>query len=99
MPEQTQTDQPATTEAKPATPPPKPDVPPVQTQHQMTVGRKKLNYTVTTGMMPLKTEAGETEARLFFMAYTLSKGETDPKRPVTFVFNGGPGSAPITPTG
>ena len=43
--------------------------------------------------MPLKTAAGETEAHIFYMAYTLD-GVPDPaKRPVTFCFNGGPGSA------
>src|SRR5574337_112553 len=69
--------------------------PPVQTQHQITLGRKKLNYHVTTGMMPLKTEAGEIEANIFFMAYTLDKPDGDAARPLTFVFNGGPGSASV----
>jgi carboxypeptidase C (cathepsin A) len=81
--------------AKQPTEPPKPAEPPIQTEHQITLGRKKLNYHVTTGMMPLKTAAGETEANIFFMAYTLDKSQGDPKRPLTFVFNGGPGSASV----
>jgi carboxypeptidase C (cathepsin A) len=72
------------------------DEPPVVTKHSVTVGGKTLSYTVTTGFLPLKTEAGETEAQVFFMAYTLDRG-TSPasKRPLMFSFNGGPGSASV----
>ncbi|HEX8852319.1 MAG TPA: hypothetical protein VF754_02470, partial [Pyrinomonadaceae bacterium] len=42
---------------------------PVVTRHEIRVGGRTLRYTVTTGMMPLKNAAGETEARIFFMAY------------------------------
>ncbi len=47
-------------------------------------------------MMPIKNvQTGETEAQMFFMAYTLD-GVTDPsKRPMMFSFNGGPGSASV----
>jgi carboxypeptidase C (cathepsin A) len=39
--------------------------------------------------------SGETEARMFFMAYTLD-GVSDPsKRPLTLSFNGGPGSSSV----
>jgi carboxypeptidase C (cathepsin A) len=69
------------------------DETPVITHHTITVGGKTLNYTATVAQMPLKTASGETEAHIFYMAYTLD-GVTDPsKRPVTFCFNGGPGSA------
>jgi carboxypeptidase C (cathepsin A) len=69
------------------------DETPVVTHHTITVGGKTLNYTATVAQMPLKTAAGDTEAHIFYMAYTLD-GVTDPgKRPVTFCFNGGPGSA------
>lgn len=46
--------------------------------------------------MPIKNErTGETEARIFYMAYTLD-GAADPKsRPLLFSFNGGPGSASV----
>ena len=42
--------------------------------------------------MPIKNAAGETEAHIFYMAYTLD-GADATKRPLTFSFNGGPGSA------
>jgi carboxypeptidase C (cathepsin A) len=44
-------------------------------------------------MMPIKNRDGETEARMFFMAYTLD--EARGRRPLTFSFNGGPGSASV----
>lgn len=70
--------------------------PPVVTKHTARVGGKTLNYTVTTGFLPIKNAtSGETEARMFYMAYTLD-GVSDPKtRPLMFSFNGGPGSASV----
>src|SRR5262245_22001442 len=68
---------------------------PVVTHHQITVAGKALRYMVTTGKLPLKSETGETEAEIFFMAYTL-EGVSDPAtRPLMFSFNGGPGSASV----
>ncbi len=68
---------------------------PVVRQHQMTVNGKPLRYTTTTGMMPIRAANGETEAHIFYMAYTLD-GVTDPsKRRLMFSFNGGPGSASV----
>lgn len=45
--------------------------------------------------MPIKNRDGETEARMFFMAYTLDAGSGRSQRPLTFAFNGGPGSASV----
>lgn len=73
----------------------KPDKPPVETRHEITVGGQTLKYTVTTGYMPLKNAEDEVEARIFFMAYTLDEPSSGPQRPLTFAFNGGPGSASI----
>jgi len=72
------------------------DEPPVVTKHSARVGARTLNYTVTTGFMPIKNAtSGDTEARIFYMAYTLD-GVSDPKtRPLMFSFNGGPGSASV----
>ena len=73
-----------------------PDEPPVVTIHSARVGGRQINYTVTTGFMPIKhAVSGETEARIFYMAYSLD-GVTDrSKRPLMFSFNGGPGSASV----
>jgi carboxypeptidase C (cathepsin A) len=68
---------------------------PVVTKHEIRVNGKTLNYTATTGMMPLKDEKGTVEANLFFVAYTLDGVNDAAKRPLMFAFNGGPGSASV----
>ncbi|MCX6089337.1 MAG: peptidase S10, partial [Candidatus Atribacteria bacterium] len=74
------------------------DVPkePVVTHHSITVGGKELKYTATAGFIPiLDDKTGEEQASLFYTAYSL-EGTADPStRPVTFAFNGGPGSASL----
>jgi carboxypeptidase C (cathepsin A) len=76
-------------------PSPPAEEPPVVTKHEIRVGGKTLRYTATTGMMPIKNRDGETEARIFFMAYTLDEAGGRSRRPLTFSFNGGPGSASV----
>jgi carboxypeptidase C (cathepsin A) len=70
------------------------EVPPVVTHHQITLDGKVLKYTATTGRLPIKRGDGRIEAEMFFVAYTLDGQDTE-KRPLTFAFNGGPGSATI----
>src|SRR6266446_634128 len=70
------------------------EVPPVITHHQTALNGKTLSYTATTGRLPIKRGDGKTEAEMFFVAYTLD-GQEAAKRPLTFSFNGGPGSASI----
>lgn len=70
------------------------EVPPVVTHHSITVGAKTLRYTATAGRLPIKDPAGTIEAEMFFVAYTLDGAEPN-RRPLTFAFNGGPGSASI----
>jgi carboxypeptidase C (cathepsin A) len=70
--------------------------PPVVTRHELRLpGGKLLKYSVTTGLMPLKSEAGETEAHIFFMAYVAERPGGPEKRPLMFSFNGGPGSSSV----
>jgi carboxypeptidase C (cathepsin A) len=76
-------------------PSPSVEEPPVVTHHEIRVGGRSLRYTATVGMMPLKNREGETEARIFFMAYTLDDAGNRARRPLTFSFNGGPGSASV----
>jgi carboxypeptidase C (cathepsin A) len=71
------------------------DEPPVVTRHEASVGGKVVRYSVTTGMMPLKNDAGETEADVFFMAYVADRPGPASARPLTFSFNGGPGSSSV----
>jgi carboxypeptidase C (cathepsin A) len=71
------------------------DGPPSITKHEIKVGGRTLRYTVTTGLMPLKSIAGETEARVFYMAYTIDNPGPVAQRPLMFSFNGGPGSSSV----
>lgn len=70
------------------------EVPPVVTHHQITVDGKALKYTATAGRLPIKRDDGKIEAEMFFVAYSLD-GQDAGKRPLTFAFNGGPGSSSI----
>jgi len=68
---------------------------PVTTRHSISMGGRTLSYTATAGYLPLKDEAGHLQANIFFVAYSLA-GETQlSSRPITFAFNGGPGSSSI----
>lgn len=60
-------------------------------QHSAVVQGQTLHYTTTTGILPVKTEGGTCE--VFFMAYTLDGVDDLSARPVTFAYNGGPGSS------
>jgi carboxypeptidase C (cathepsin A) len=68
---------------------------PVVTRHELRLPGRVLRYTVTTGLMPLVNEAGETEANVFFMAYVAERPGGPEKRPLMFSFNGGPGSSSV----
>lgn len=68
---------------------------PVEREHSLTLGDQTLAYKTHTGMMPLKNAKGEVEANIFYMAYTRSDVAETRTRPLTFVFNGGPGSSSV----
>ncbi len=58
------------------------------------VAGKTLNYIATVGSLPVRDEKGKKIAEVVFTAYVLD-GVRDPKRPITFAFNGGPGAASV----
>ena len=66
------------------------------TKHSLKLANgKDLNYNATTGYTMLQTEDGKNRAKMFFIAYT-KVGEKEPAdRPITFAFNGGPGSSSV----
>ncbi|TWR25153.1 peptidase S10 [Mucilaginibacter pallidiroseus] len=66
----------------------------VTTSHSITLDNKNINYNATTGYLPIKYKADNVTANIFYTAYTL-KDNTAANRPITFLFNGGPGSASI----
>jgi carboxypeptidase C (cathepsin A) len=68
------------------------DAPPVVTHHQIIAGGKELKYAATAGRLLLKPEGSLAEAAIFFTAYTLDGGDAH-TRPLTFLFNGGPGTS------
>ena len=70
------------------------DETPTVTHHKIDVDGKVIEYTATVEQMPIKNPAGETEAHICYIAYTLDHAEPA-TRPLTFAFNGGPGSASI----
>src|SRR5579875_1269810 len=67
---------------------------PAVTHHQIRVNGRVLRYTATAGRLPIKQAAGKTDALMFYVAYTLDNAEPA-MRPLTFAFNGGPGSSSI----
>ena len=74
---------------------PKPEPEMSVTKHQVRINGQNISYTATAGYMIMRNEEGEDLANVFFIAYT-REGVTDiSKRPVTFTFNGGPGSSSV----
>ncbi len=75
----------------------------VVTQHTIIIAGQEIAYTVTTGTIILKEETdrekdyeGEKpKAQFFFVAYTKDGVENPVERPLTFSFNGGPGSSSV----
>jgi carboxypeptidase C (cathepsin A) len=79
----------------------------VETKHTCLIGGQQISYTVTTGTVVLKEEtekkgeqAGTAEgekpkATVFFVAYTRDDVTDKSTRPLTFSFNGGPGSSSV----
>jgi len=76
----------------------------VVTQHTVRIGGKEIKYTVTAGTIILKEETPDREkesegekprAQVFFVAYTKDGNGAKAKRPLTFSFNGGPGSSSV----
>lgn len=66
-----------------------------ETEHVLQVGDVKLQYKATAGTLVLRDDEGKPKASMFFVAYTRTDGDAGPKRPLTFAFNGGPGSSSV----
>jgi carboxypeptidase C (cathepsin A) len=60
------------------------------TEHSIDISSGKLAYTATAGTFSLFDQSGERSAAVFYTAFVAKPN--DPGRPVTFVFNGGPGA-------
>ena len=62
------------------------------TEHSIDLPSGKLAYTATAGTFALFDQSGERSAQIFYTAF-VAKSANTAARPVTFVFNGGPGAA------
>jgi carboxypeptidase C (cathepsin A) len=66
------------------------------TEHEVSVRGRPLKYKATAGTMQMKDESGKHKADLFFVAYEKQPAADNPAaRPITYVFNGGPGAAAV----
>jgi carboxypeptidase C (cathepsin A) len=65
------------------------------TNHTLSINGKSISYTAEAGYMPIKNDACKRIARIFFIAYTKDTQQSSSQRPITFAFNGGPGSSAI----
>ena len=73
----------------------------VSTQHSITIDGTELAYTASTGRIVLRAEGhtdhkfdgAQAKAEIFVTSYVADGGDIG--RPVTFAFNGGPGSASV----
>ncbi len=73
---------------------PLPNVHDAVTRHTIAVGGKRIAYTAHAGSILLKDKDNEPTASMFYVAYT-ADGANARNRPVTFFWNGGPGSSTI----
>lgn len=63
------------------------------THNSARIGGQQINYTATAATYVIKSDDGAPKATFFFVAYTKEQVPDVTKRPVSFVYNGGPGSA------
>ena len=66
----------------------------VETKHDWTAGSRPVHYTATAGTLQIKDDEDKVIGTMFYVAYT-EDGVAAGSRPVTFLYNGGPGSATL----
>jgi carboxypeptidase C (cathepsin A) len=64
------------------------------TSHTVRLDGREIKYTATAGTVPIRLDNSQVAARMFFVAYARD-GEDPKTRPVSFLYNGGPGAATI----
>lgn len=78
----------------PATPSPRQETQSV-THGSVTVEGHRIDYTATAGTLILKNSSGEPTGSMFYVAYVKRGVKDESRRPVTFFYNGGPGSSSV----
>ncbi len=66
----------------------------VSTEGSVTVEGKRIDYKAVAGTLVLDDKKGDGTASIFYAAY-FKKDADSSRRPVTFIYNGGPGSATV----
>src|ERR1700719_2511968 len=66
----------------------------VATHHPMGLHERRLDYEAVAETLPVSDAKGNTTASIFTVSY-LTDGENGNARPVSFIFNGGPGAASV----
>jgi len=61
----------------------------------LTIGGRAIPYTATAGTITLKDASGAPSCSMFYVAYTADGVVNPAGRPVTFFYNGGPGSSSV----
>lgn len=64
-------------------------------RHQLTAGGRTLDYTAGAGTVIVRDDEQRALASVFYTSYIADEEDGAPDRPVTFLFNGGPGSASL----
>lgn len=65
------------------------------TQGSVTVGGREIGYTATAGTIILKNDQGKPTGSMFYVAYVKRGVKNEAARPITFFYNGGPGSSSV----
>ncbi len=65
------------------------------TQHTATIGGQRIDYDATVGSIILRDDDGRPTAAVYYTAYTRRGPRDMDRRPITFAYNGGPGSSSI----
>lgn len=68
---------------------------PVATEGKVTIGGQEIAYEAKAGTLPILKPDGKPSAQVFYTAYTMKDVKDVATRPVTFCFNGGPGSSSV----
>lgn len=66
-----------------------------RTEHSITLNGQKIDYEAVVGDLILRDDDGAPKARMTYVSYVRSGIDDMARRPVTFSFNGGPGSASV----
>jgi carboxypeptidase C (cathepsin A) len=88
-------EKPAAEPGKDAAKPSEPKEELVKSQHSLTINGQKLDYTAAAGTILLRDNEEKPTAAIFYIAYTKDGVADLARRPITFSFNGGPGSSSV----